>query len=146
MQFLKWLPNTGELCVHLYSVVCFLQGLSMTLFLLFIFRKALPALPISIAFGLAFYFVTSLVVVDFVNKCQVNQIYIQQHQTEKSSVGNSVYRYMHLLRLVFIVARTVIIRQIRWSSLIEAQKDGLQSQAFAEFKYCRLTYLMIYTI
>ena len=39
----------------------------MTIFLLAVWRKALPALPISIAFGLLFYFVSAIMLVPYTN-------------------------------------------------------------------------------
>ncbi|KAI9094414.1 Presenilin-domain-containing protein [Phlyctochytrium arcticum] len=48
-------------------VVGVLTGLNMTIFLLVLYQKALPALPISIAFGILFYFVSSVTLTPFVN-------------------------------------------------------------------------------
>ncbi|KAI9314966.1 Presenilin-domain-containing protein [Dichotomocladium elegans] len=46
--------------------IAVLMGLTATIFLLAIYKKALPALPISIAFGILFYFVAKTVLVPYV--------------------------------------------------------------------------------
>lgn len=46
--------------------IAVLMGLTTTIFLLAIYKKALPALPISIAFGILFYFVAKTVLVPYI--------------------------------------------------------------------------------
>ncbi|KAI7895309.1 Presenilin-domain-containing protein [Mucor mucedo] len=46
--------------------IAVLTGLTTTIFLLAIYKKALPALPISIAFGMLYYFVAKTVLVPYV--------------------------------------------------------------------------------
>ena len=52
------------------------QGLACTLLLLSIFQKALPALPISIAFDIAFYFATSELVDPLINRMNDEQLFL----------------------------------------------------------------------
>lgn len=56
--------------------VAIITGLFFTLLLLAIFRKALPALPLSIAFGLIFYFLTRVFLLPFVITIGSNQIFV----------------------------------------------------------------------
>eukprot|EP01138_Halocafeteria_seosinensis_P015973 gb/GECG01016301.1/.p1 GENE.gb/GECG01016301.1/~~gb/GECG01016301.1/.p1 ORF type:complete len:548 (+),score=64.56 gb/GECG01016301.1/:1-1644(+) len=58
-----------------YSIIlAIFQGLGMTLLLLGIFKKALPALPISIFLGVFFYFMTRILLVPYIEELSLNGI------------------------------------------------------------------------
>ncbi|KAI3637601.1 hypothetical protein MIR68_004250 [Amoeboaphelidium protococcarum] len=59
--------STSDWITTMACIIAILTGLTMTIFLLAVYKKALPALPISIAFGLLFYFVGSTTLSPFIN-------------------------------------------------------------------------------
>ncbi|XP_061364944.1 presenilin-like protein At2g29900 isoform X2 [Gastrolobium bilobum] len=76
-DFIFYSVLVGRAAMYDYMTVyaCYLAiiaGLGITLMLLALYQKALPALPVSIALGVLFYFLTRLLLEIFVVQCSLN--------------------------------------------------------------------------
>ncbi|OEL32562.1 Presenilin-like protein [Dichanthelium oligosanthes] len=76
-DFIFYSVLVGRAAMYDYMTVyaCYLAiiaGLGITLLLLAFFRKALPALPVSIALGVVFYVLTRTLLEEFVIQCSTN--------------------------------------------------------------------------
>ncbi|KAL2321511.1 hypothetical protein Fmac_025890 [Flemingia macrophylla] len=76
-DFIFYSVLVGRAAMYDFMTVyaCYLAiiaGLGITLMLLALYQKALPALPVSIALGLLFYFLTRLLLEVFVVQCSLN--------------------------------------------------------------------------
>ncbi|KAL3640496.1 hypothetical protein CASFOL_015464 [Castilleja foliolosa] len=76
-DFIFYSVLVGRAAMYDFMTVyaCYLAiiaGLGVTLMLLTFYRKALPALPVSILLGVLFYLLTRLLLEDFVVQCSVN--------------------------------------------------------------------------
>lgn len=69
----RWLHHGSR---RRLSSRCCVQGLSGTLALLAIFRKALPALPISIFLGVVVYLLTRTIVVPYITELTLNGVFM----------------------------------------------------------------------
>ena len=68
--------SEGNWVIIISCSVAILMGLCLTSLILGVMRRALPALPISIFFGLVFYFASQYVLAPYVEILNVNQIFI----------------------------------------------------------------------
>lgn len=68
--------SEGDWVIIISCFIAILIGLAMTTLLLGILRRALPALPISIFFGLLFYFTTQYLQSPMVQLLVDNQVFI----------------------------------------------------------------------
>jgi presenilin 1 len=76
-DFIFYSVLVGRAAMYDYMTVyaCYLAiiaGLGVTLLLLAFFRKALPALPVSITLGVLFYVLTRTLLENFVMQCSTN--------------------------------------------------------------------------
>ncbi len=66
--------SKGNWVIIMSCFVAILMGLCLTSLILGIVRRALPALPISIFFGLAFYFASQYIIAPYIEVLNVNQV------------------------------------------------------------------------